>query len=62
MSKAALDHWNKDAAAKYAPKGVRVNAVAPGPIHTEIATRYGMPKEAYDQALAIGLFCRVFDF
>ncbi|KAI1709139.1 enoyl-(Acyl carrier protein) reductase domain-containing protein [Ditylenchus destructor] len=49
MSKAALDHWSKDAAAKYGPKGIRVNTISPGPIRTEFITRHGIVGDAYQQ-------------
>jgi NAD(P)-dependent dehydrogenase (short-subunit alcohol dehydrogenase family) len=48
MSKAALDHWSKNCAVKYAPKGIRVNTVSPGPIRTEFLTRHGVTGDAYD--------------
>ncbi|KAH7697766.1 oxidoreductaseshort chain dehydrogenase/reductase family protein, partial [Aphelenchoides avenae] len=49
MSKAALDHWSKDAAAKYAPAGIRVNTVSPGPVRTEFLKRHGVVGDAYQQ-------------
>ncbi|WP_147113702.1 SDR family NAD(P)-dependent oxidoreductase [Tateyamaria sp. syn59] len=38
-SKAALDTWTKIAAKTLGPKGIRVNAVAPGAVNTPEATR-----------------------
>ncbi|MBY5934027.1 SDR family oxidoreductase [Tateyamaria omphalii] len=38
-SKAALDTWTKVAAKALGPKGIRVNAVAPGAVNTPEATR-----------------------
>ncbi|KAH7705042.1 oxidoreductaseshort chain dehydrogenase/reductase family [Aphelenchoides avenae] len=49
MSKAALDRWSKDSAAKYAPAGIRVNTVSPGPIRTEFIKRHGVVGDAYQQ-------------
>lgn len=49
MSKAALDHWSKDSAAKYGPKGIRVNTISPGPIRTEFLKRHGVVGDAYQQ-------------
>src|SRR5437660_909014 len=47
-TKAALRSLARTAAAELAERGVRVNAVAPGPIETPIFERTGMPKEAMD--------------
>jgi NAD(P)-dependent dehydrogenase (short-subunit alcohol dehydrogenase family) len=38
ISKAAVHHLTKSLAAEWAPKGVRVNAIAPGYVKTEIAS------------------------
>ena len=46
MSKAALDMLTKTAALEVAAAGVRVNAVNPGVIVTEIHKRGGMDEEA----------------
>jgi NAD(P)-dependent dehydrogenase (short-subunit alcohol dehydrogenase family) len=49
-SKAALDLLTKSWAAEFGPKGVRVNAVSPGPTHTEGTAPMG---DAIDQMAAI---------
>ena len=38
ISKAAVHHLTRSLAAEWAPKGVRVNAIAPGYVKTEIAS------------------------
>ena len=45
MSKAALDQLTRTAALEVAAEGVRVNAVNPGVIVTEVHKRAGMPDE-----------------
>ncbi len=50
-SKAAVDHLTRCAALELAPKGVRVNAVNPGVVLTELHRRGGMDEEAYRQFL-----------
>lgn len=47
-SKAALNSVMRTAAAELAPKGIRVNAVCPGPIKTPIFGKSGLPQEALD--------------
>ena len=47
MSKAALDHLTRTVALEAASHGVRVNAVNPGVIVTEIHRRAGMDEEKY---------------
>lgn len=47
VSKAALDQLTRCAALELAAKGVRVNAVNPGVVVTEIHKRGGMSDEAY---------------
>lgn len=46
-SKAALDHLTRAAALDFAPKGVRVNAVNPGVVVTNLHRRGGMDEEKY---------------
>lgn len=50
-SKAALDQLTRSAALELAPKGVRVNAVNPGVVRTELHKRGGMDEKTYQQFL-----------
>lgn len=45
MTKAAMNNFTKGLAKQLAPKGIRVNAVAPGPIWTPLQVVEGQPKE-----------------
>lgn len=49
MSKAAVDQFTRTVALELAGRGVRVNAVNPGVIVTEIHKRGGMSEEDYQQ-------------
>ena len=48
-TKAALRSLARTAAAELVGRGIRVNAVAPGPIVTPILGKTGLPKEALDE-------------
>jgi len=47
VSKAALDHLTRCAALEWAPEGIRVNAVNPGVVRTNLHRRGGMDPDAY---------------
>ena len=47
-SKAAVDHMTRCAAVDLAPLGIRVNAVNPGIVETELQKRGGMSEEVYE--------------
>jgi len=47
VSKAALDHLTRCAALEWAPEGIRVNAVNPGVIRTNLHRRGGMDEDTY---------------
>lgn len=52
VSKAALDQLTRCAALELAPKNIRVNAVNPGVVVTNLHQRGGMSKEDYENFLA----------
>ena len=51
-AKAALRSFARTLAAELLPRGIRVNAVSPGPIATPILGKIGLPKEMIDQFTA----------
>jgi NAD(P)-dependent dehydrogenase (short-subunit alcohol dehydrogenase family) len=51
VSKAGTDQFTRCTALELAPKGVRVNAVNPGVVVTNLHKRGGMNDEAYEQFL-----------
>jgi NAD(P)-dependent dehydrogenase (short-subunit alcohol dehydrogenase family) len=52
-SKAALRSLARTLASELLPKGIRVNAVSPGPITTPIFAKTGMPPEAQEQVKGV---------
>jgi NAD(P)-dependent dehydrogenase (short-subunit alcohol dehydrogenase family) len=52
VSKAAVDQLTRCAALDFAAKGVRVNAVNPGVVVSNLHRRSGMPEDAYEAFLA----------
>ncbi len=50
-TKAAVVALSKAWAREFAPKGIRVNVVSPGPIETPIFGKMGMPKEQVSEML-----------
>ena len=52
VSKAALDQLTRCAALELAPKGIRVNAVNPGVVETNLHKRGGMAADDYEKFLA----------
>lgn len=48
-SKAAVDSFTKSLALELGPKGVRVNAVNPGPVKTDIIDNMGIPGSVSDK-------------
>ncbi|KAJ0176916.1 hypothetical protein K1T71_006925 [Dendrolimus kikuchii] len=56
MSKAALDHFTRSIALELSPYGVRVNAINPGPVMTDIFDTAGLPNaiESLSKGTALG--------
>lgn len=44
-SKAAVSALVKTLAAELAPRGVRINSISPGPTHTRIQQKFGLPED-----------------
>ncbi len=57
-TKAAVQQMVRTAAAELSPRGIRVNAVSPGPIDTPIYGKTGMPAEEVEQ-MAAGILSQV---
>ncbi|WP_415920927.1 SDR family NAD(P)-dependent oxidoreductase [Tateyamaria sp. SN6-1] len=53
-SKAALDLWTRGAAKELGPRGIRINAVAPGPIDVPAAGRDDALKQTFVDLTALG--------
>ncbi|CAG2178026.1 unnamed protein product [Oppiella nova] len=51
MSKAAINMFTKCMATELGPKGIRVNAIGPGVVRTNISKANGFTDEEYDQFL-----------
>lgn len=51
-SKAAIRSITRTLAAEFGPKGIRVNAISPGPIDTPIYSKHNVPQEQIDQMAA----------
>ncbi|XP_045491157.1 uncharacterized oxidoreductase SAUSA300_2422-like [Colias croceus] len=49
ISKAGVDHFTRAAALELAPSGVRVNAVSPGPVRTDVMENSGI-QASWDEA------------
>jgi NAD(P)-dependent dehydrogenase (short-subunit alcohol dehydrogenase family) len=49
LTKAALDHYTRNAAIEYASKGIRVNTVSPGGTETNFVARHGLPEELWQE-------------
>jgi NAD(P)-dependent dehydrogenase (short-subunit alcohol dehydrogenase family) len=60
VSKAAVIHFTKSAAAELAPSGVRVNVISPGPVKTDILEASGI-KLSWDMVAPITALKRVSD-
>uniref|UniRef100_A0A914QM59 Uncharacterized protein n=1 Tax=Panagrolaimus davidi TaxID=227884 RepID=A0A914QM59_9BILA len=66
LTKAALDHYTRNCALMYGPKGIRVNTINPGPVNTEIFSRHNPSDEVIQahqkwvkETTALGHFAEV---
>ncbi len=50
-AKAGLRSLARSLAAEFLPRGIRVNAISPGPIDTPVMLKTGMPKDQMEQRL-----------
>jgi NAD(P)-dependent dehydrogenase (short-subunit alcohol dehydrogenase family) len=57
-TKAALAQLVRNAAAELSPRGIRVNAISPGPIETPIFSKLGAPQAELDQ-MAEGMVSQI---
>ncbi|CAH2265954.1 uncharacterized oxidoreductase MexAM1_META1p0182-like [Pararge aegeria] len=55
LSKTAFSYFSRAAAAEFAPHGVRVNTVSPGPVETDIMYNAGVNKSVSDTDLKLPL-------
>ena len=53
-SKAALDLWTRGTAKELGPRGIRVNAVAPGAVNTPEQPRDAALTQAFTEQTALG--------
>ncbi|XP_028157589.1 uncharacterized protein LOC114350845 [Ostrinia furnacalis] len=51
VSKAAVDHFTRGSALELASKGVRVNAISPGPVETDMMTSFTTESEKETQGI-----------
>jgi len=58
VSKVALNSYTRTAATELAPRKIRINAVNPGPVETQIFGKTGMPDEQLN-ALASAMQRRI---
>ena len=49
ITKAALNNFSKGLAQSLGPRGIRVNAVAPGPVWTALQPSHGQPQEKIEK-------------
>lgn len=59
MSKSAIDQFTRCTALEVASRGVRVNAINPGVIKTEVHLRAGISKEDYEIVIDFEIFFKL---